>query len=182
MKKIILIIGILVGILIGSKVYGQNEVYEEVSEILYNETGLNVSPDYLLNNSKKIKYDPIKEGSISEKIVDLILSFNEDKSEKNIEYVINELHNLGMTSYNYSPQFFNDIKTFKWDLFIEGQHKSSDTQDPETGEYWRKDYYSLWFNVSGEWFHPDGYIINEKQVLWITINKGRFHDLLYTKP
>lgn len=89
---------VIIGILTGSTAYGQNEVYEEVSDLLYNETGLNVSPEYLLNNSKKIKYIPIEEGSISDSIVKLILSFNEDKSEKNIEYVINELHNLGMTA------------------------------------------------------------------------------------
>jgi len=173
---------VIIGILTGSTVYGQNEIYEEVSDLLYNETGLNVSPEYLLNNSKKIKYIPIEEGSISDSIVKLILSFNEDKSEKNIEYVINELHNLGMTAHNYDPQFFADIKTFKWDLVFEGQHKSSDTQDPETGECWRRNYYNLWFKVSGEWFHPDGYIMNDKEVLWLTINKGKFHDLMYTKP
>mgnify|MGYP003990698087 CR=1 FL=1 len=43
---------VIIGILIGSTVYGQNEIYEEVSDLLYNETGLNVSPEYSLNNSK----------------------------------------------------------------------------------------------------------------------------------
>jgi len=44
---------VTIGILLGSIGYGQNEIYEEVSDLLYNETGLNVSPEYLLNNSKK---------------------------------------------------------------------------------------------------------------------------------
>ena len=44
---------VTLGVLLGSIGYGQNEIYEEVSDLLYNETGLNVSPEYLLNNSKK---------------------------------------------------------------------------------------------------------------------------------
>ena len=44
---------VTIGILLGSIGYGQNEIYEEVSDLLYNDTGLNVSPEYLLNNSKK---------------------------------------------------------------------------------------------------------------------------------
>ena len=173
---------VTLGVLLGSIGYGQNEIYEEVSDLIYIETGLDVSPEYLLNNSKNIEDIPIEEGSISDAIVKLILSFNEDKSEKNIEHVINELHKLGMTAHNYDPQFFADIKTFKWDLDFEGQHKSPNTQDPDTGEYWRKGYYNLWFKVNEEWLLPDGYIMNDKEVLWITINKGKFHDLMYTKP
>jgi len=58
---------------LGSIGYGQNEIYEEISDLIYIETGLDVSPEYLLNNSKKIEDIPIEEESISDAIVKLIL-------------------------------------------------------------------------------------------------------------
>lgn len=176
MKNLILTLGILLGSLISPSVLSQSNssVSEEVSLMVNEQLGLNVTSEYIDKNSKKVVYLPLEKGTINEKIVNLILSLNEDKSEKNINYVKNTFKEMGC----YNIDFFTDVKDYKSDIVFKGQRKSSDTQDPSTGEYWRKDYYHLKFYIKGDFYTPDGYV-DTKDILWITVNKGKFHNLMY---
>ena len=89
MKKLILTIGILLGGLISPSALAQNNtsVSEQVALTVNQELGLNLTPEYISKNSTKTIYLPLEKGTINEKIVNLILSLNKDKSEKNINYV-----------------------------------------------------------------------------------------------
>ena len=176
MKNLILTLGILLGSLVSPSVLAQNNtsVSEQVSLTVNQELGLNLTPEYVSKNSKKVIYLPLEKGTINEKIVNLILSLNTDKSEKNINYVKNTFKEMGC----YNIDFFTDVKNYKSDIVFEGQRKSSDTQDPSTGEYWRKEYYSLKFFMKGDFYTPDGYV-DTKDILWITVNKGKFKNLIY---
>ena len=176
MKKLILAFGILLGGLISPSVLAQNNtsVSEQVALTVNQELVLNLTPEYISENSTKTIYLPLEKGTINEKIVNLILSLNTDKSEKNINYVKNTFKNMGSRELS----FFTDVKNYKTDIVFEGQRKSSDTQDPNTGEYWRKNYYHLNFYIEGDFYTPDG-DVDKKDILWITVNKGKFHNLVY---
>ena len=176
MKNLILTIGILLGGLISPSVLAQNNtsVSEQVALSVNQDLDLNITSEYVSENSRKSIYLPLENGTINEEIVNLILSLNKDKSDNNINYIKNTFKKMG----GYNIDFFIDVKNFKSNIVFEGQTKSIDTQDPSTGEYWRKNYYSLMFYIEGDFRTPDGYV-NRKDVLWITVNKDKFHDMMY---
>ena len=176
MRNLFFTLLILFGSLVSPLVLAQNNtsVSEQVSLMVNDQLGLNLTSEYIDKNSKKVIYLPLEKGTINEKIVNLILSLNKDKSEKNINYVKNTFKEMGC----HNIDFFTDVKNYKSDIAFEGQRKSSDTQDPSTGEYWRKDYYHLKFYIEGDFYTPDGYV-DTKDILWITVNKGKFHNLMY---
>tara|TARA_Y100000592_G_C5438384_1_gene301988 strand:+ start:756 stop:1295 length:540 start_codon:yes stop_codon:yes gene_type:complete len=176
MKNLILTLGILLGSLVSPAVLSQNDtsVSEQVALTINQELGSNLTPEYISENSTKTIYLPLEKGTINEKIVNLILSLNKDKSEKNINYVKNTFKEMGSGELS----FFTDVKNYKTDIVFGGQRKSSDTQDPKTGEYWRKNYYHLKFYIEGDFYTSDGYV-DKKDILWITVNKGKFKNLTY---
>ena len=197
MKKIILIIGILIGLWIGSS--AQTNVHpnvniEEIS-MMINESLSSEDINTAISNSHVIKYENISsKNPVNKKIEEAFLSLNKNYNDNNIMKVMDSLYNWSDTTDNMSfitqkeninnsninrnyikdelqYIFILDLENIDFEIVSVGQRRLTDTKNPITGEYWRKDYYRLYFDIIENGIN--------KEFCEIDVNKGYIKNIIY---
>jgi hypothetical protein len=197
MKKIILIIGILIGLWISSSAQNNIEHNVNVEEVSMMTNGSLSSEDIntAISNSHVIKYENISsKNPVNKKIEEIFLSLNKNHNDNNIMEVMDSLYNWSVTTDNmsfitqkgninnhnvnrnyikYELQYILmlDLENINFEIVSVGQWRLTDTKDPITGEYWRKDYYRLSFDIIENGIN--------KNFCEIDVNKGHIKNIIY---
>ena len=197
MKKIILIIGILIGLWISSSAQNNIEHNVNVEEVSMMTNGSLSSEDIntAISNSHVIKYENISsKNPVNKKIEEIFLSLNKNHNDNNIMEVMDSLYNWSDTTDNmsfitqkgninnhnvnrnyikYELQYILmlDLENINFEIVSVGQWRLTDTKDPITGEYWRKDYYRLSFDIIENGIN--------KNFCEIDVNKGHIKNIIY---
>jgi hypothetical protein len=119
------------------------------------------------------KPDP---GIIS-KLADSLYSWSAGNKICGMSFIINNRNKYngnGGRRYILSdlkPMLINDFKGREVEVTCKGQRRLTDTNDPKTGEPWRKNYYCIVFvlNENGR----------KRDFLTIDVNKGHIKNILY---
>tara|TARA_R110000803_G_scaffold73605_1_gene137456 strand:- start:965 stop:1579 length:615 start_codon:yes stop_codon:yes gene_type:complete len=199
MKKLILIIGILIGLTIG--VSSQNDakpLTEQDAEEISMMTNGDLSPEDIktaVNNSHTVIFKEIKSSdTLNKKIEEAFLSLNKNNNDNNIirlmdslyiwsirtnemSFIIGNLNvNYGAVSRKYIKYklqniFISDFENRDVEIVSIGHRRISDTKNPKTGEYWRKDFYRIHFDI----------IENNvrRSFCEIDVNKGKIKNIDY---
>ena len=194
MKKLILILGILIGL----QISGSTQITEQEAEEISMMTNGDLSPEDIktaVNNSHTVIYKEIKSSdTINKKIEEAFLSLNKNNNDNNIIRLMDSLYNwsirtnemsfiIGNLNVNYGAGSRKYIKHKLQNIFISdfenrdveivsiGYRRIPDTKDPKTGEYWRKDFYRIHFDI----------IENNvrRSFCEIDVNKGKIKNIDY---
>ena len=194
MKKLILIIGILIGL----QISGSTQITEQEAEEISMMTNGDLSPEDIktgILNAHTIVYKEIKSSdTLNKKIEEAFLSLNKNHNNNNIIKLMDSLYNwsirknemsfiIGNLNVNYGAgsrkyikyklqnMFISDFENRDVEIVSIGHRKLLDTKDPKTGEYWRKDFYSICFGI----------IENNVSRTFCTIdvNKGKIKNIDY---
>ena len=194
MKKLILILGILIGL----QISGSTQITEQEAEEISMMTNGDLSPEDIktaVNNSHTVIYKEIKSSdTINKKIEEAFLSLNKNNNDNNIIRLMDSLYNwsirtnemsfiIGNLNVNYGAGSRKYIKYKLQNIFISdfenrdveivsiGYRRIPDTKDPKTGEYWRKDFYRIYFDI----------IENNvsRSFCEIDVNKGKIKNIDY---
>jgi len=194
MKKLILIIGILIGL----QISGSTQITEQEAEEMSMMTNGDLSPEDIktgILNAHTIVYKEIKSSdTLNKKIEEAFLSLNKNHNDNNIIKLMDSLYNwsirknemsfiIGNLNVNYGAgsrkyikyklqnMFISDFENRDVEIVSIGHRKLLDTKDPNTGEYWRKDFYRIYFGI----------IENNVSRTFCTIdvNKGKIKNINY---
>jgi len=194
MKNLILIIGILIGL----QISGSTQITEQESEEMSMMTNGDLSPEDIktgILNAHTIVYKEIKSSdTLNKKIEEAFLSLNKNHNDNNIIKLMDSLYNwsirknemsfiIGNLNVNYGAgsrkyikyklqnMFISDFENRDVEIVSIGHRKLLDTKDPNTGEYWRKDFYRIYFGI----------IENNVSRTFCTIdvNKGKIKNINY---
>ena len=194
MKKLILIIGILIGL----QISGSTQITEQEAEEMSMMTNGDLSPEDIktgILNAHTIVYKEIKSSdTLNKKIEEAFLSLNKNHNDNNIIKLMDSLYNwsmrknemcfiIGNLNVNYGAgsrkyikyklqnMFISDFENRDVEIVSIGYHKLLDTKDPKTGEYWRKDFYIIYFGI----------IENNvsRRFCTIDVNKGKIKNIDY---
>ena len=194
MKKLILILGILIGL----QISGSTQITEQEAEEMSMMTNGDLSPEDIktgILNAHTIVYKEIKSSdTLNKKIEEAFLSLNKNHNDNNIIKLMDSLYNwsirknemsfiIGNLNVNYGAgsrkyikyklqnMFISDFENRDVEIVSIGHRKLLDTKDPNTGEYWRKDFYRIYFGI----------IENNVSRTFCTIdvNKGKIKNINY---
>ena len=194
MKNLILILGILIGL----QISGSTQITEQEAEEMSMMTNGDLSPEDIktgILNAHTIVYKEIKSSdTLNKKIEEAFLSLNKNHNDNNIIKLMDSLYNwsirknemsfiIGNLNVNYGAgsrkyikyklqnMFISDFENRDVEIVSIGHRKLLDTKDPNTGEYWRKDFYRIYFGI----------IENNVSRTFCTIdvNKGKIKNINY---
>ena len=197
MKKIILTICVVICGYTSGISQTNIEHNVDVEEISMMTNGSLSSEDIntAISNAHTIKYEEIKSSdSLNKKIEEAFLSLNKDYNDNNIMELMDSLYNWSDTTDNmsfivqkeninnrnvnrnyikYELQYILmlDLENINFEIVSVGKRGLTDTKDPITGEYWRKDYYILYFDIIENGINKD--------FCEIDVNKGHIKNIIY---